>query len=262
MSLSVRLLPSIKNLSLNKMKTSNKFLTGGIIIFFGLLLSYNIALMAEYNKLEFKNEFYSYESLGYKSFDEITVNCGNILDLKIIRSDTFGVKIKKFNDRDFRLEQIGNELIINVTDSLNSPWRSDNKAIVIFCPTIAKLKIKGQAMTYFDYDTLVTNVPSVHDRKTVLEGFNTDSLNITLGTNSKLRLNKNKIQMLNAIVGDEKNRESKLILENDNVINLARFRVAGKSELQLNDPQINTLNYSYSKGATISLTGKAHSLLK
>ncbi len=244
------------------MKASNKVLLVALIALLISITLYNFELKAEYEKSEFKMEFYSYNKLDYKNFDEIEVNAGNLIDLKIIKAEKFDIRLHKYYNTPFKVSQKQNRLIIDVTDSLNSPRMSGEKAMVVFCPKLSRLKIKGQIMTFQKNDRLVTEVPRNGDSATELSGFNLDSLDLTLESKCCLKLAGNKIGYLNAIIGNESDAGAKFTVNDKNVIKDASIQVKGKNELSLSDPKIEHLNYSYSKESTISLTGASHSLLK
>ncbi len=244
------------------MKASNKVLIVALATLLISLAFYNLELKAEYEKGDFKKEFYSYKKLDFKDFNEIYLNAGNILDLKIVKADTFAVWLKNYDSKRFKVAQDENRLMINVADSLNSPWASSEKNIVIFCPSLIRLNLKGQTMTYYEHDTLVTTVPRLDYKQTIIEGFAQDSLMVNMGANCTLRLKKNTIKYLNSKVGDVLEKGARVIIERNNFIKKADLQIADENELSLFGPKIDEVNYTYSKGATIALSGSALSLLR
>ena len=243
------------------MKTSNKLLVLAVVVLLASITSYNFSLKAEYNKRAFISEFYEYNKLNFKDFNEIEVKGANILDLKILQSDTFVVRMRKRFAPRFTIEQSGRKLVISLVNNEDS--YSSEKEIVIFCPKLNRLVLDGVNTNYYNSkDSMITAFSEQDWRRTVVEGFEIDSLNIALGVNNTLKLNNNKIKQLYVNVGEKQKSGSKLIIWKDNVIEDAFFDIADKNELQLISPQIENLKYIYADGATISLTGKAHSLLK
>jgi len=244
------------------MKASNKVLLVALILLLTSLTLYDFELKAEYEKGEFKKEFYLYDKLNHKDFDEIEVNAGNLLDLKIVRADKFDIRLRKYYNKPFKISQKKNKLVIDVTDSLNSPWMSGEKAMVIFCPKLTRLTIRGQVMTFRDRNRTITEMIRNNNAFTELIGFTDDSLNLKLGSKCYLSFTGNNVKNLNAIIGDDTGGGAEFTINGSNVIGNASFQIKGKNELRLDNPKIEHLNYTYSKDATITLSGAAHSFLK
>jgi len=242
------------------MKTSNRLLLLAVVILVISITSYNFSLKAEYNKLDFIGEFYDYKKLNFRDFDEIYVKGANILDLKVVRADSFDVRMRKRPTANFNIVQNGNKLIIAL--SRKADLYSSEKEIVIFCPKLKRLNLDGEKTEYFGKDSVMVAISEQDWRRTVIEGFDLEILDVSMGVNNTLKLNNNKIKQLRALVGDKQKSGSKLIIWKDNKIHDAYLDIADKNELQLISPQIESLKYNYGKEAMISLTGKSHSLLK
>lgn len=246
------------------MKTSNKFLILALATFLVLLALYNVELKAAYKKRDFTDEFYNYSKLDNKDFDEIYVEAGNVIDVKIVRADKFDIRLRKHRKFLTLLNQQGGRLYIDVADSLANfnDW-GDRNEIVIFCPALKRIVMNGQKMSYYEHsDSLKTDVLHQFDRRTVLEGFNLNSLTVSLGAANTLKLNNNKIKTLSAQIGDNEKGASKLTVGSDNVIDIANFNVADKCELILSNPEIKKIDYSFSTKAEITLKGSALKLLR
>lgn len=243
------------------MKTSNRLFALAVVVLLASIVSYNFSLKAEYNKKAFTSEFYEYKTLGFKNFNEIEVKCANVLDLRIYHSDTFKVKIRGQYKPRYVVDQKRNRLIIHLKDRERA--YSEEKEVVIFCPQLNKLILNGEKTSFYDRkDSLITEITEQDWRRTVVEGFELDSLSVNLGEFNTLKLNKNTIKNFNAKVGDAGKEGSKLVIGKDNILKNAFFDIGDKNELQLQSPQIDNFRYKYSADATISLRGKSHSLLK
>jgi hypothetical protein len=100
------------------MKTSNIIFTLAIVLFFGMLMSYNFQLKAEYVKGDFRSPFYGYKKLKFKNFDKININAGNAIVVKVSAGKENAVYVQDELKDQIKLSELNKTLSIDAEASL------------------------------------------------------------------------------------------------------------------------------------------------
>ncbi|MGM9508140.1 hypothetical protein ACS5NO_10445 [Larkinella sp. GY13] len=107
------------------MKTSNKLLIALFTVGFLTLIGTNLALRAEYDKIDFKNPFHGLSTLTIKPFRVLKLE-GNKTGIGLLSVQTgtqFGIHLPDKNKADFTFQSKGDTLIIRYQAPANS-WQS------------------------------------------------------------------------------------------------------------------------------------------
>ncbi len=232
------------------MKTSNKFIILAGVVLVALLVSYDLALKAEYETGRYKDPFHNYAELPYKNFDKVSVLAANEMDVEIRQSDTFSVRVSgQIKDR-IDIKQERSELILRAKQG-DRWYLGDKRGVVIYMPRLKEVsasefvRVVGEGRT---------EISGHGDNDILISGFNLDALKLNLITNSVIILEKNKIENLHAVV-DGTSFESQLQIDQSDKIKNANITVTGKNSLKLINPDIANLNHNLSDSALLVLQG-------
>ncbi|RYE29243.1 MAG: hypothetical protein EOP42_14845 [Sphingobacteriaceae bacterium] len=233
------------------MKTSNKLMLIAIIIILISMVAYDFALRAEYRKGEFRKPFYGMEKdTTLSGFTTIENRTANYVSVNIEQGKTAEIYTRHDWKKDFKVYKNGSILVIDVNEkaakNLN-PYHQNS--ITIICPSIEKLITKPYLQSKSSENFVIEGT-------TMIQGFNLQNLLLNIGNQSFVVLNRNKIDQLQAIIGDNSSRKSNLTINSDNQINTAKIDVLGKNLLNVENPTINTTNFTISDSATVSASGR------
>jgi len=251
------------------MKNSYKLLIGAAIILFGTTTAYDFALKAEYEKGIYKKPGYKdpmqdFTKLGYKNFNIIEINAADLLNIEISHSDTFDVRVKNDFKDEIKIKQEGSRIIISFDKK--KAYVSNGRSLVIRCPVIDSLIT--DAVLMINGKRVVTlqgryNVDFGHEG-VKLQGFQQDSLTLTINNASIVSLKNNKLDYLKADLGISESSYSRpnLSLDKSNEINYADLNLQNKSRLSLNNISIKHLEFKISDSAQVQLSGASLKLIK
>lgn len=231
------------------MKTSNKLFLTAIIIIIISMVTYDFALRAEYRKGTYKSPFYGMEKTTYDSFATIDNRVANLISVDIKNGKQFEIWIKKDWKEHIKISRIGTTLVIEAADKQVKHFSSYQTNIVIICPSIQFIITKPYSIaksSEYNYDS---------DGTTILKGFNLQNLNLNIGKGSGVVLEKNKIDQLEALVGNNFSESARLTIASDNQINTLNVKVPGKNFLTIANPIIIKKGFTLSDSATVSMSG-------
>ncbi|HXI01119.1 MAG TPA: hypothetical protein VNI52_12695 [Sphingobacteriaceae bacterium] len=245
------------------MKTSIKLLITAVAILFGTTAAYDFALQTSYEKGTHRDPWYNFSQLNYKDFDEIDIQAANLVNVSIVRSDTFDVRLNNNLSKEVKIKQEGSRLIITF-DTKRNRYRDYAKSLQIKCPIIRRLNtdavfiLDGKSVT-------IKNGASENFYGSLgvsLAGFNQDTLALTMHNASKINLINNSLRYLNVNMGMDKASEPVLKLNKTNKVKSAKLNIQNKSMLNLNDIAIGNLEYKISDSAQVNLSGVSLKLIK
>lgn len=221
------------------MKTSNKLLLATAIIILGYLVTYDLALRAEYIKGDFRGQFYHMHHVPVNNFNAIEHNAGNIFAIRVQKGPEFAVWLSDGAEKGISISQHDKTIYIDCKDK---HYRNVQETdVVITCPTVNSITV----------NPMVTAEKRYWMQSTKIVGLNQDSISIT-ANKSNIELNKNTLAKLNARI-DGHNVD--LTITKDNTIALANLKALGKSQLKLFNPIINKANYTFTDSTEVTLTG-------
>ena len=240
------------------MKTSNKLLILITIVIIGFLVVHDSDLKAEYLKGAFRSRFYTMQQLPLKDFSTIKQNSADKVGVRIEKGDKYQVWIQTDLKDKVAITQQGKTLAIKMTGNNGTRIWGYLDGIIIICPqldsltTVTDADASNRKVDYKDasYNTI-----------NVIKGFDQLKMVINLNRVTGVELTGNKIDDFQATVGDKLLGKAYLNIKTNNHIKQANIKVPGKSELKLENPAIEKLDYVFSDNADLTLSGNSLHLL-
>ncbi|GAA4011317.1 hypothetical protein GCM10022408_24660 [Hymenobacter fastidiosus] len=226
------------------MKTSNKLLVTIVGILVGSLLTYDIALKAEYRTGAYKNVFRHFTALSLRDFDEVQA-AGNNLDIRLTPG-AFGVRVDKYSAPYIQVRQAGRRLLVTTSfpkDSQGQEKSIGGMKVLISCPALTRVRTTGDQAVYVDDFTL-------------------DSLTIEQNGAGAVTLANNTLGFLRATTGPEAGPGAELHLKENNRIAGANLTVRHKSGLSLENVFIPQFACQFSDSASVTISGKSLRMMK
>ncbi|GAA3933133.1 hypothetical protein [Hymenobacter algoricola] len=223
------------------MKTSNKLLLTTLALLLGSLLTYNLALRAEYRKGSYKDKdlFRNYTTLAHQDFSAVQV-VGSGLSVKI-SSGPFAVRVNKGATGRVSITQVGSRLVVTSRPATDTDW-SGNSAVLISCPRLTALTTDGNTLD--------------------VSGFTLDSLAIEQNRTGEVALTDNRIGYLRATAGRSAGSRSTLKIDATNRIQAARLSVQSQGELELENVFIPQFSCQFSDSAAATVSGASLRMMR
>ncbi len=237
--------------SIRTMKTSNIIFTLAIVFYFGMLVSYNLELKAEYKKGDFRSPFYGYKKFEFNNFEKIKINGGNALVVKISKGTENAVYIDAEQKDRVKIRESGETLSIVAEEEL----LNDSKPVLIVCSSLKE--ITTNAIDVFTWNPKtkerLKKIAPVWNSGTFLTGFYQDSLNVHVGTCTYITIEKSNLRKIRAIVVGEKDATLNLI---DSKIGSSDIEIQGSNHLKILNTDIKQRKEILSDNAMITLSGR------
>ena len=236
------------------MRTSNKLIITAFIITIVAMIIRDEQLKAVYLTKSYLNPLKDFTTLDIKDFTAIDNNSAGIANVKIVKGP---YKVMVLNDaKDFvHITRENGRLEINAIfkkdDGAHSSYFND-RWVYVSCPGITDLKLDSRYVVgnKMSIDT-TTKRQWGHS---TLQGFNLDSLYLSMDNGCILQLDSNNIRTLKADVAMNTASNSSLEIKKTNNIAKAFFNIQNNGNLNLYSA-IPDLSYTLSDSATLSLTG-------
>jgi hypothetical protein len=233
------------------MRTSTILIITAVIITLICLAAYNFNLKASYIRGDYKNPFYGLEYNAIKNVNSLEMESANKISIIVEQGKTQGLWINERIKDKLVWSVEGGILKIDLTkEAKESDFQVNGKELVLTTPNIYKVVA---------HPYIAKENPG--DRNYMgyigISGFDQDSLTLDLGSAMYANLEKMQLSALSAVIGDQKNGNTNLVLSSTNEIKSAIFNIPGESKLDLQNPSIIKTNYILSAKATVSLNGKA-----
>lgn len=246
------------------MKTSNKLLIAALVVLLSSLATYNMALKAEYKTESYKDPYHNYTALDMQHFEEVDVNAGAMLSVRIEAGDKHEVYLLRHNEEVVQVTQQGNRLSLDVglTDEHDRVRGWQNPHVIIRTPELKVLradamhtlngkKITSQQRSWSQYYHLIT-----------VKGLRQERLLLELDNGSNVKLSGNEIGHLQAVTAKSPESESMLQLTEDNKLQEADLDIRHKGHLVLQNLAIPELRYTFSEHAKADFSGAALAILR
>lgn len=194
------------------------------------LLVYDLQLTAVFRKGDYTKPFYNYTSLNLRGFDRIRLNSATTLSFLLVQGD-YKVVINPRIRTWLRVSQEGSKLIITADLPGSFDGFTNDYAAFISCPNLRRVETSGK---YFVRGEAVVDRrgPNFWFNPTMITGFRLDSLEISEDGGGNLALRKDRLGILQAVVGNR----SALRVGSDNVIGGGEISVSDSATLVLNGP--------------------------
>lgn len=238
------------------MKTSNKFLVVITLVVIAYLVVYDAGLKAEYLKGDYKNPFFGMEKLPIKDFSSVDHQAANIIDASIEYGPNFKIWVRKDLKDKVQLVKQGQTLVIKYVGPVER-YMYYSAGIVITCPQLDNLTTEA----YIPKNRDGNRANKFEDDIDVI-GFDQKKMTLNAMPLTQIELKNNKLEVMEAIVGNNSTDIGGLNINPSNHIKSAKINVNGISELKMTNPDIATLEHNFSDSASLILTGKAIRLLK
>jgi hypothetical protein len=229
------------------MKTSNKLLVAATTLIIIYLVAYDMTIKAEYLKGDYKSRFYQLDKLSLTGFDGIENNVANTAKLTVEQGPKFGIWLDKKAKDDLVLTTHNKTLSINYKAGVKHE-QYQSYDIHIICPGLNRVSTGYKSLT---------GLYGAGNAMTTINGFNQDSMNLSIANNSFITLTQNKINNFTANI-----HSGLLSLTQTNTINGGDFDIENDGSLTVLDADIKNVTYHFADQATISLSGRALHLFK
>ena len=238
------------------MKASNKLLVVITIVVVAYLVVFDAGLKAEYLKGDFKSPFFGMEQLPIKDFSSIDHQAANIIDASIEKGPKFTIWLRNDLKDKVQIVKQGKTLVIKYIgpDERNINYSA---GIKITCPQLDNVTTKAYIPKSWGKDRI-----NVFQEDIDVIGFDQQKMTVNASPLTQIELKNNKLESMEATVGDNSNDIGGLNVHSNNHIKFANIKVLGNSELKMTNPDITTLEHNFSDNASLILTGKAIRLLK
>jgi len=216
-------------------------------------------LKRELEKGLYKIPFSNYVESNYTGFRNINLKSASTVNIKIEKGP-FHVLIEPSVRNYAHLKMNGDTLEIETVFPDEYHGYSVDFAMYISCPEISS--IHSDALYRIMSKEFVER-DAERSRRTTIEGFSLDSLNIIATNGSDIRLVSDTIRNLNAVIGIDSASASKFYIgknnhfdhANINVRNLSRFWIGYADTTQ-------AFNYTLSDSAQLIVSGRANHVIK
>ena len=236
------------------MKTSNKFLILITIVIIGFMVIYDNDLKAEYLKGDFKNPFRDLQKVAIDGFTNVDHRSADVIDASVEYGPEYSIWVNKNLKDRVQITKQGKTLVIKFIG------RPEDR--LYFSP--------GVTITSPRLDSITTtaNAEPLKDLKEKgitgdvdIIGFNQSKMVLKANRFTQIELKNNKIENMQAVIGSNLMGVGSLNINSSNQIKLANIKVNGTSELKMTNPNITTLEHSFSDSASLILSGSALRLL-
>ena len=233
------------------MKTSSKIFVATLLLLFGSLTAYNMALRHEFGQGTYKDPLHNYTALGFRNFEAVSVPSASGLKVKIV-AGPFAVRVNKEAADFVRVSQRGQQLLVTLVYPQEPQYLGRQDAVVITCPRLGTLTTDG---TY-----TVAGKPPLDKLQTggtvLVQGFQQDSLTLRQNRSNQIRLEGNTLSWLRAVVGTSPGSGPELQIGSDNHIQAADLTIGHQGRLDL-ATAIPRLHQQFSDSATVTFSGVA-----
>ena len=234
------------------MKTSNIIFTLAIVLFIGMLVSYNLQLKAAYAKGDFRSPFYGYSKLEFKNFDKIHVNAANALVVRVGAGTDNAIYVKDdMTDRVMVKESAKTLMIDTENDGIND---SDGPVLIV-CSSLKEITTDAKEVYTWNSKTKerLKKKSAIWNSGTFVTGFNQDSLNIHVNAYTYLTLEKSNVKKVTAVVSGKEDATLNLV---DSKIGSSKIKVQGANHLKILDTEILQRKEILSDSSKITLSGR------
>jgi hypothetical protein len=231
------------------MKTSNKlFLTATLIVIISLI-TFDLALRAEYKNGTYKSRFYGFEkNTTYNGFSAIDNRAANLISIQVEKGSEPGVWVKSVWKDRFNISRKGTTLVIEVANKQSTRVSAYDNSITVVCPSL-------ESVTTAPYLSK-SGMNLLHSQGTItVAGFNLDKFSIQVCKGLDLFLKNNQVAHLQAMVGDVRSDNAKLTISSNNQIQEATISVPGKNHLEIENSVIAKRNFTIADSASVAFSG-------
>lgn len=204
------------------MKKSNLYITVlGLIILFGMITT-NLILKKEYQKIDLSDPFKNYTSITTKPYSVLDISGSNGYPIEIIHKKTNTIKVLRSRLKHFKSSSRNDTLFIQFTGSnvsMNQRHNSNTPSGIV----IEKSKLSSIHLT------------DVHNR---LSGYSNQDLKLSLKGNSYQEIRECKLNKLSI----EIKNTSQVEFVKENTVDSLDLKMINKSVARLENIQFRTIN--------------------
>lgn len=222
------------------MKTSNKLLIAIVALTMVALVSFDLALRAEYLKGDYKSPHYNMTSLSLKDFDAIEDYTTSETFLAVNQGHPFEAWISKEAEKDLVFTVENRVLKINFKTTDSRQPRSHN--IEIRCPELKSLTtdLKNNPKTMYAYGNVTITI------------IKQDSLQIKANALGSVFVTAVALKKLNVLM-----KQGDMALGGGSTIDTANFNIYDNGKLDIKDAAIGKIKYKISDNAAVTLSGRS-----
>jgi hypothetical protein len=222
------------------MKTSNKLLIAIGLLIVVAIVSFNMALKAEYLKGTYKSRYYNLVPVQLKDFDAIEDYTAHETFLDVTQSNKFEVWVDKEADKDMVLSVQNHVLKIDFKTVKSKEPR--NHVIHITCPQLKSLvtEMRPGADIIYTWGSVSIGI------------YKQDALTINKRSPGTIYVGGNILKKLNVSMTD-----GDLTVGGTIKVDTANFDMRGYSKLTIDNIAIPKLSYKFADSAKVVLSGSS-----
>jgi hypothetical protein len=235
------------------MKTSNILFTTAILFFLSYLVIFDFGLKSQYHSIkkmglanyEKAHRFDDFKKVKVGSFKNIDLKVSNLVNVRVEYGEQEAVYISNYLSGAIQIDNKANHLFVYI----NKNWKGNYFANQEFAVIIITKKI----------DKLTTSITlsksEWEGHRNEISGFTQDSMAIYVSDLTKVDMNNNRIQSLDAKIGSGLAGGNFFVGAN-NKIESVKLDVKGRSSIEFQNAEIKNLERDLSDSSSVTLKGK------
>lgn len=237
------------------MKTSTLLIITAILLTLGCLTAFDIDMKKTYLSGNYKNRFKDMEFVPLTAVQNLKFMQADMIGIKIEKGDKEGIWVGKHLKGKIAFKMNADELTLGLSDEgKETKFNSYTNEVIIITKKLNTLSAQPSAKK--DEGKRYGTTPIL------ISGYQSGSLDLHIGSGLSVSLDKMRLNLLKALIGDKHSVNAELSLSSDIRIDSARFTIPGAGRLTLLDPGIVKTSYDLSDRATVTLSGKLVHLVK
>lgn len=212
------------------MKTSTKLILGAILVIIGCLITYNFKLKGMYDTKSYRNPYNGMEFTPLSGIEKLNVQSANTMNIKVLQGDKEGIWVDVKFKNNVQFSANGSALNIDFLDvAIENKRRLLESTVVVITRKINSVTTIHTKMKIDDPYT---------KGQIALENYKIDKLDLQVASDLNVNLNNLRINVLNAVVGDQYPGIAMLRLPYNTSVNTANFNVGINGSLNLDGAKI------------------------
>ncbi len=254
------------------MKLSTKILATLLILLLGELLSANIMLKQEYDKVDKSDIYWNYEKVLEQPFKYLNITGGNVTSIAFEQSPKYSVRIlqewKRYHNGEIKAHVTNDTLYINFDFIPSSPyekiWMQGTTTVRIFSPALLSIDGFNTNLEMFKLDQKSIKVNIAGRSKFEVESItpNLDSIFVSQKDSSEVVFEMSPDYQIKPVadptrVGAKTTFTQQITNKEAMSINAVDANLQGYSLLDLGHAQIQSMHLNIADSSAIILSGGA-----
>lgn len=212
------------------MKKSTTLILITVLVVLGGLISYNFKLKEVYDTKAYRNPYNGMEFTSLSGIEKLNVQSANAMNIKVLQGDKEGIWVDENFKNNVKFNVRG--AVLNL-DFLNADAENKRRLLGYTVILITK-KLNSIVTTHTEME--------INDSYTggqlAVENYSMDKFDLQVASDLKVNLSNVRINILNAVVGDQHPGIATLRVPYNTSVNTANFNVGTNGSLNLDGAKI------------------------